>query len=148
MKRVGGLYISLAIVMFFTNSFLYPHETGTIKVKITGLRSNKGEVAIALYSNEAGFPKDISKSVSRLRVKITNNTCTASFAGMPYGNYAVCAFHDENNDGKLNFNFLGIPKEGTCASNNAKGHFGPPSFDDAKFLLNAVSITINIKMNY
>jgi len=41
------------------------------------------------------------------------------------GKYAVSVFHDENSNGKLDTNFLGIPREGVGASNNAKGHFGP-----------------------
>jgi uncharacterized protein (DUF2141 family) len=49
------------------------------------------------------------------------------------GTYGLSAFHDQNENGKLDTNFLGMPIEDYCASNNARGVFGPPSFDDAKF---------------
>ena len=41
--------------------------------------------------------------------------------------------HDENSNGKLDRNFVGMPKEGVGASNDAKGSFGPPKFADARF---------------
>ena len=45
-------------------------------------------------------------------------------------------------------NIFFIPQEGHGASNNAKGHFGPPSFDDAKFALDSNSLNLNIKIQY
>ena len=53
------------------------------------------------------------------------------------GPLAVATFHDENDNGKLDFNFIGIPKEGTGASNNAASPFGAPKFIDAKVSLSA-----------
>ena len=49
------------------------------------------------------------------------------------GDYAVSVFHDENSNGKLDRNFMGMPKEGVGKSNDAAGHFGPPKYDDARF---------------
>ena len=39
---------------------------------------------------------------------------------------------------KLDTNFFGIPKEQFGFSNNAKGRFGPPSFESASFELDGV----------
>jgi len=36
--------------------------------------------------------------------------------------------HDENSNGKMDTNFIGMPREGVGASNNAKGHMGPLKF--------------------
>ncbi|MDR1437149.1 MAG: DUF2141 domain-containing protein, partial [Candidatus Symbiothrix sp.] len=47
--------------------------------------------------------------------------------------YAVSIFHDENDNGKLDTGVFGIPKERTGNSNNARGSYGPPKFDDCKF---------------
>jgi hypothetical protein len=38
-----------------------------------------------------------------------------------------------NDNKKLDTNWIGIPSEGTCTSNNAKGRFGPPKWKDALF---------------
>ena len=64
----------------------------------------------------------------------------------PVGVYAVSAFHDINDNKKMDTNFLGIPKEPTGMSNNAKGFMGPPKYKDAKFkVLKDIKLTINIK---
>ena len=55
--------------------------------------------------------------------------------------------HDENANGKIDFNILHIQKEKTAASNNAKGYFGPPSFSDAAFEVKEEIVEQNIRMN-
>jgi len=59
------------------------------------------------------------------------------FENLPAGEVAVSLFHDENSNSTLDRNFLGIPKEGWGASRDAKAHFGPPSYDDARLRLAA-----------
>lgn len=72
----------------------------------------------------------------------------AVFQNLPAGEYAVSVYHDENNNKKMDTNFFGIPKEGVGASNNARGHLGPPKYKDAKFLFNGKSQTIQIQIVY
>jgi uncharacterized protein (DUF2141 family) len=57
-------------------------------------------------------------------------------------------FHDENSNGKLDTNFMGIPREGVGASNNAKGHLGPLKINDAAFQLSGGRVDLKIKINY
>ena len=59
------------------------------------------------------------------------------FAGLAPGEYAIAAFHDEDRDGDLNTNLLGMPTEGYGFSNEARGTFGPPGFDAAAFTIKA-----------
>ena len=49
--------------------------------------------------------------------------------------YSVSAFLDENDNAKLDKNFLGVPKESYGFSKNVKGSFGPPSYDQTKITL-------------
>jgi uncharacterized protein (DUF2141 family) len=93
-----------------------------IRVDIEGLRSDKGQIMCALYSSAAAFPKDGAKALARTQSAVSGRRSVCSFPGVQQGNYAVAVFHDENSNGKLDTNFLGIPREGTGASNNAKGH--------------------------
>ena len=53
------------------------------------------------------------------------------------GNYAFRYFHDKNENDEMETNWMGLPTEGFGFSNNAKGLFGPPSFDKWVFELNA-----------
>ena len=58
-----------------------------------------------------------------------------TFEDIPEGTYAVSIFHDENDNGKMDTNFLGIPSEDYGCSNDASGFLGPPKWEDAKFQL-------------
>ena len=42
------------------------------------------------------------------------------------GRYALSAFHNENDNGELDTNLLGVPSEGYGFGNDASAAFGPP----------------------
>jgi uncharacterized protein (DUF2141 family) len=65
---------------------------------------------------------------------------------MPYGKYSIKAFHDENENSKLDTNFTGMPVELYGFSNNARGQFGPPSFERTAFTLNEPRVTVAIEL--
>ncbi len=105
------------------------------KVKLEGIKSDKGSVIVYLYESEDGFPTDLSKGKKiNQSIKASTEPIFFSVENLVEGKeYALAVFHDENDNGKFDTNFLGIPKEGVATSNNAKGRFGPPKFNDAKF---------------
>ncbi|WP_052461176.1 DUF2141 domain-containing protein [Psychroserpens mesophilus] len=114
-----------------------------ITVVIENLKSNKGHIYISLYNTEASFlGKGFKSTISR----IENNSCTIKFENVPNGIYAISFFHDENENKKMDSNFLGIPKEDYGCSNNARGFMGPPKWEDAKFEINNTSITQTITL--
>jgi uncharacterized protein (DUF2141 family) len=119
---------------------------GTLTVTIQQFKNSNGQVSVALYNKEDAFPKYPDRAVKVIYAPIQNNKAVIIFESLPPGEYAVSVFHDENKNGKMDTNFFGIPKEGVGASNDAKGHFGPPHYKDAKFVFsgNNMSITINI----
>ena len=118
-----------------------------ISVSVTGLRSDLGKVYLSLYHSAAGYPKEPSSAFRLLTGAIVKGKCVVEFDGIPNGVYAIACFHDENDNGKLDTNLIGIPKEGTGASNDAKGSFGPPKFRDAQFKVDG-DVTQTIKINY
>ncbi|MEM9170559.1 MAG: DUF2141 domain-containing protein [Pseudomonadota bacterium] len=63
----------------------------------------------------------------------------ATFEGLAPGVYAASVFHDENGNGRLDFDNRGIPIEATGSSNNARGSFGPPTFAQMSFELGPMS---------
>jgi uncharacterized protein (DUF2141 family) len=125
-----------------------PASTGTLTVIISNFKNDKGSAAIELFNREKGFPKSADLALKTSFVPITNKKAVAVFENLPGGEYAVAVFHDENGNKKMDTNFLGIPKEGIGASNNAKGHFGPPKYQDAKFTFNGTAQTIYINITY
>jgi uncharacterized protein (DUF2141 family) len=119
-----------------------------IHVEIERLRNDRGQVVCALYSSSDGFPKNGEKALAHATSAIADDRAVCEFSGIAPGTYAISVFHDENSNGKLDTNFLGIPREGVGASNDAKGHLGPPKFDAAAFHFSGGRMTLRIKINY
>ena len=71
-----------------------------------------------------------------------------TFKDIPYGDYTIKVFHDENDDIKMNTNWIGIPTEGVGISNNAIGTFGLQSYDKAKFTLKSPAMNQFIQLKY
>ena len=114
-----------------------------ITVKINNLDNSKGKVLVAIYDSKDSF---LNKRFKGTMSKINDNTCEVTFKNIPEGVYAISLFHDENDNNKMDSNFLGIPKEDYGCSNNATGFMGPPKWEDAKFELKDKSIIQTITL--
>jgi len=123
-------------------------RTGTIILDVRGFRNGDGKARVAVFSNKDGFPSDNEKARFLMIQAIIDSACSVRFLDIPYGNYAVSLFHDENNNGKLDTTWYGLPKEGIGISSNAQSRYGPPSFEDARFALTADSLKLDIQIRY
>jgi uncharacterized protein (DUF2141 family) len=126
-------------------------QQSSITVNVSGLRSQKGEIIICLWKKEdKNFPICSSTaSFQHVTAKATTSNVTATFQNVPPGQYAISAFHDENQDSKLNRGFMGRPNEGLALSNMDlnQGGQGRPSFDKAKFMINGAT-TFSMSLKY
>lgn len=113
-----------------------------LTVSVSGIKNNTGSLTAELYNSKEKFLKTSFKTVSSV---IKSNSASLTFTGIPKGEYTFLIYHDENKNGKLDKNFIGMPKEPVACSNNAKGFMGPPKYDDAKFTV-SVDTKLNIKM--
>jgi len=125
-----------------------PSPANLIHVEISGLHSDRGQVVCALFSSADGFPKKGENAVAQTKSAITNAHAVCEFPDVKQATYAISVFHDENSNGKLDSNFMGIPREGVGASNNAKGHFGPPKFDAASFHFSGGRLEVKVTITY
>ncbi len=131
----------IVLVHIFTSQ-IQSQEEYNITVKVNGLSSNEGKVFLAIYDTEEDFLENTFKGTTS---SIADKTCEVVFENIPKGIYAISIFHDENDNGKMDTNFMGIPKEDYGCSNNASGFMGPPKWKDAKFELTSdTTITINL----
>jgi uncharacterized protein (DUF2141 family) len=135
--------IILTIAILFTQILsTNAQETCNLIVNIAGLNTNKGSLLVGVYSTKEDFLKKPFKSDV---IKVVNKKSMVIFKDIPKGEYAVSFVHDENDNKKMDTNFIGIPKEDFGCSNNATGVMGPPKYEDAKFQLTK-NKTINIKI--
>lgn len=120
----------------------------TITVEVLNLKNDHGTVRLVLFDNPEYYPEESEKALKKASATISSNKSKVMITGLKSGTYAISLFHDENNNGELDTNWLGIPKEGVGASNDAKGRMGPPHFEDAKFQLNGEDLTLKIRITY
>jgi uncharacterized protein (DUF2141 family) len=120
-----------------------------LKVTITRLHNNNGEVLVSLFKNEIGFPDNAAKAYGKEKGFIVEKTSTIIFKNVPPGTYAIAILHDENKNQKMDKTIFGLPIEGFGFSNNATAPFGPPSYKKASFIHTASGPTeIQVKTKY
>lgn len=116
-------------------------SAASIEVRVQGVTA-KGKVLVAVC-DKTTFLKDCAYSGSA-PAKAGETVVTVD--GVPAGSWAVLSYQDENDNGKLDRNVLGIPKEPYAFSRDARGRFGPPSFEDAAFELRDEKAVTIIKL--
>ncbi|WP_447980272.1 DUF2141 domain-containing protein [Candidatus Nitrospira bockiana] len=120
-----------------------------IHVQILNIRNSTGTVACALFESSVGFPVEFLSSATNVMViKIRKTQARCDFEDIPPGTYAMAVIHDENMNGKLETNWMGIPTEGYGFSNDAKGMVGAPSFSAASFLYDGRNLDLTMTLHY
>lgn len=137
------MVISILLAMSFY-SLSYANE---LQIKVEGFKTNKGHILYILFDKAEGFPDEPSSSVRQGKVPVKEAKEGFVLKDLEPGKYAVSVIHDENDNDKLDTNFLGIPKEGVGFSNNPKLMFGAPEFDKCSFDF-AKNTKINIELKH
>jgi len=122
-------------------------HAGDLTLTVKEVQSAQGSVLAAVWDNAAAFPKPPAAK-ARCKVKAAQGHVTCVFHNLAAGRYAFIAFHDANDNGKLDRNSLGVPTEGYAFSNNAVGSGGPPSFDQAAFSFSGANQSMAIALDY
>ncbi len=122
----------ILVLVFFLAVFSSYAQENQLSVKVKGIPETKGNVSVAVYNTEDSFLKfeGVFKSDSILAQV---GETTLHFKGLPNGEYALAVFYDANGNGKLDTNWLGIPKEKVGFSKAKMRTFGPPTYKDCSF---------------
>lgn len=116
-----------------------------LEIHVNNIKSKKGAIQFGLFTNETDYLKNPAE---KKIVKPTGSDITIIFENLPPGDYALSIIHDENENGKLDSNAFGIPKEGFAFGNNAQGSFGPPAFEKAKITIADQNVKQEITLKY
>lgn len=125
---------------------LLPAAALDVRITVQGIRSDKGRIAALAFSNNIGFPDQVHKAVARARVDARSGRVTLTLKNVPAGTVAVAVVHDEDANGRLNRNLVGIPLEGVGLSGKPVAK-RPPTFNDAVLDLKA-SRNLEITLKY
>ena len=143
---LGGLALVLAPAAVAAAPVV-PVVGAALTVRVHGLNSDRGRVAVALFASAASFPRQ-ERAIQGQLVRIQGRRAQVTFRDLRPGIYAVAVLHDENENARMDFNFLGMPLEGYGFSNDASALFGPPSFERAAFRLLPRASGISISGRY
>lgn len=138
-----------SVVLVATGAGGAPAASGsTVTASMLNLRSQKGNVVCKLYNSEPQFPRGTEGNV-RTKVIVGKGTTRCVFKDVAPGTYAMTVIHDENDNGKLDKNFIGIPTEGYGVSNNRTYAMKAPTWSECKFSVDrGKSRDLGIELRY
>lgn len=149
MKNI--LIASILLLSSFVSSGLQKEngdKTTTLIINLEGVRNNTGVIRIAIFEKNKGFPDKAEMAVKHVSVMAKEGLTTVQIPDMPLGEYAISLLHDENANGKMDFNMFGIPIEGYGFSNNPRVILSAPSFNESKFSVLSANEVISVQIKY
>ena len=115
-----------------------------MEVQVTGIAQEGKVVYVAIYRPEDRFP-DMSAAWKYTKFTSSGSTGTA-YLDLPFGDYALAAFQDDNGNGKLDKNILGYPKEPFAFSGGFRPVLGPPKFRNCRFSFDGQHRQIGLRL--
>ena len=140
--RVGALSLFFILICI---QLSFADQGGlTLTARVSGGTPYKGQVIISLFTSPANYLK--APIIKKIKKMDGSGEAAVLFDRLAPATYSISVIYDEDADGELDTGFLGIPTERVGFSNNAKGRFGPPSFEKTAFNL-AASKTVHIVLD-
>lgn len=118
----------------------------SLVVKISNLASTEGKIYLLVYDQQIGFPTNPDKALRKVEAKIANTSPEVLVTALPFGKYAIVAFHDKNANGTFDKSWWGSPKEAYGFSNLPSEFCGTPSFQQTAIIFDAAHSTTTIKL--
>ncbi|MGZ3896348.1 MAG: DUF2141 domain-containing protein [Flavisolibacter sp.] len=116
-----------------------------VRARISHFENNSGVCRACLFKDESSFKK--GQAFRCTQAQIRQQMADIRFENVPDGQYALFIFHDENNNGVMDRNWLGVPKEGYGASRNKLPFAAAPGFEANSFVLaHSSDILLSIRL--
>jgi len=137
--RVSTRLFGISAVLLALPSFAHD-----LTLKVNNIKSSQGDLLVAVYDKAEHYNANTNWLAVK-KVKMEATKMALALADLPAGSYAIKLFQDENGNGQIDINSMGIPTEPYGFSNNG-GSYGPPSFDEAKVVVDkATEIEIQLR---
>ncbi|MBU2929464.1 DUF2141 domain-containing protein [Winogradskyella psychrotolerans] len=134
--------LTLAIILTALFGHTQEDDRGiTITITIDNVINDNGKVMTALHTSET-FMK--GKGLQNAETEIKDGKVTIIFKNVLPGEYAIMTMHDANDNKRMDFQDNGMPLESYGISNNVMS-FGPPNYDEAKFIVEDKDLDLNIR---
>ncbi|WP_179346184.1 DUF2141 domain-containing protein [Winogradskyella ursingii] len=136
-----NLILSFALALVSFTGFSQEPDGVTITVTVENIKNDNGKASFALHTVDT-FMK--GAGIMNAESEIKDGKVVVTFENVKPGDYAIMGMHDENENGRMDFEDNGMPKEGYGMSNNVMS-FGPPQYGDAKFTVAKEPIEMKIR---
>ena len=144
MKSLLILFLTLLVA----TEILAQNKEYSVTINCSNIRNIKGTLRLGFFKTEEDFDKE--KPFKRMAIskeKMSNKSLLATI-NIPEGTYGISVLDDENDNVKMDYNMVGIPKEGFALSNYYHGGFSKPKLSQFLITVNKGNVTINFKMRY
>ena len=121
-----------------------PAHAADLTVVLRDVRAQTGVIKVAVVDSQAGWDGQ-AKPVQADGAPPRGDTATFVFKGLAPGAYAVLVTHDENGNGKLDSNMIGMPVEAYGFSNNPRV-MRKPTWDEARIAIGTQDAAIDIAL--
>lgn len=102
----------------------------SVSVDVSNITQAKGSLRVGFFREGNPFTGPKAKPDVFKVVPITAATTQQAVVGLPAGRYVIAVYHDLNDNGKLDKNMVGYPKEPFGFSKNFRPILSAPSFED------------------
>ena len=119
-----------------------------LKINVSAIETSDGIIQMFVYESKEDYEN--KKTYDRILISKTglaNGKLSCTISLKP-GIYGIAILDDLNKNKKMDYNFIGIPKEGFGFSNFYMNGIVKPIFDDFSFTLQNTSTDININIKY
>jgi uncharacterized protein (DUF2141 family) len=137
-------FLTLTFLSFVTT--IASATAADITITVQGVRNDAGKIAALAFVKADGFPDRVALAKAQSQVNAQKGAVTLVLKNVPEGKVALTILHDEDGDGKLKRNIVGIPQEGVGMTGKPLGNRAP-KFEDAVTEING-NQKIDITLKY
>jgi len=120
----------------------------TLNIKIENIRNSKGRIYLGFFRDDPSFQEEKPFLEKRFSKESMENGSFSVQVTIPQGLYGIVLLDDENNDDEMEYNWLGIPREGFGFSDFYLKGFRRPVFSDFDFIMTDSNKYIRIVIRY
>ncbi|MBS9522795.1 DUF2141 domain-containing protein [Litoribacter alkaliphilus] len=141
--RISIFFLGLTLLL---SSLTGIADRGKFVIEVSDLKSSKGSLRVILYEKDGWLTEENVKG--RFDAPVRNGQATVETRSLPYGEYAMFVYHDENDNDEVDFNLFKMPKEGIGFSNNPKIGLSKPKFEETVVKLRENRKRIEVRLKY
>lgn len=145
MNRIAAFpFASFALAVAVSLAAAGPAAAADLTVELHGIRAQTGVVKIAVVDSQDAWDGKAAPLQGR-GAPPRGESASFTFKDLKPGSYAVMITHDENDNGKLDTNVMGMPLEGYGFSNNPRVS-RKPTWDEARFSVIDSDVAIDVEL--